>query len=62
LITPPVLRPYSAWYAAGLDLHLLNELVVDVLTLKPLDDVRRVDAVDQEQVLGGRRAVDRQGE
>ncbi len=48
--------------AAGLDLDLLHELGVDRLALEPLDDVRRVDAVDQEEVLGRGGAVDREGE
>ena len=45
--------------AARLHLDFLDELVVDVLALEALDDVRRVDAVDQEQVLRRRRPIDR---
>jgi hypothetical protein len=46
--------------AVGLDLDLLDELVVDDLALQAADDVGRVDAVDDEAVLRGRRTVDRQ--
>ena len=45
--------------AARLHFDFLDELVVDVLALEALDDVRRVDAVDQEQVLRRGRPVDR---
>src|SRR5207253_10955088 len=48
--------------AARLDLDLLDELAVDGLALEPLDDVGRVDAVDQEEVLRRGRAVDRDRE
>ena len=48
--------------ARGLDFDFLDELVVDVFALDALDDVRRVDAVDQEAVLGRGRAVDRDRE
>ena len=55
---PAVLR----LVAARLDLDLLDELVVDGLPLNPLEDVGRVDAVDDPLVLGGRRPIDRQRE
>src|SRR5262249_46362597 len=48
--------------AAGLDFDFLNELVVDVFALDALDDVRGVDTVDDETVLGRGRAVDRDRE
>ncbi len=59
---PPSARPYSALVAARLDLDLVDELVVDGLALEALDDVGRVDAVDDPLVLDGGRPVDRQSE
>src|SRR5204863_573028 len=48
--------------AAGLDLDLLDELVVDDLALDSAVDLVRVDSVDHEHVLRGGRAVDRERE
>ena len=45
--------------SARLHFDFLDELAVDVLALEALDDVGRVDAVDQEQVLRRGRSVDR---
>ncbi len=48
--------------AARLDLDFLDELPVEGLALEPLDDVGRVDAVDQEQILRRGRTVNRDRE
>jgi hypothetical protein len=45
---------------AGLDLDFLDELPVDRLPLEAADDIRRIDTIDDELVLDGRRAVHRQ--
>ena len=47
--------------AAGLDLDLLDEFVVELLALGPVLDAGRVDAVDDEPVLEPGGAVDHDG-
>src|SRR5262249_10264103 len=44
---------------AGLDVDLLDELVVELLALRAVFDAARVHAVDDEAVLQPRRSVDR---
>ena len=51
---PPVLCGKSA----GLDLDLLDEVEVEQLTLRPVLNVRRVEAVDEVLILSPRRAID----
>jgi hypothetical protein len=48
--------------AACLDLDLLDELDIDGLTLDSLQNVGRVDSIDDPQVLRGRGPVDRECE
>ena len=48
--------------SARLHLDLLHELAVDCLALHPLQDVGRVDSIDDPLMLDGRRTVDRKGE
>src|SRR5665811_276130 len=48
--------------AAGLDLDLLDELVVDGLALEAADDGGRVDTVNDPELLRRRGAVDRESQ